>query len=491
MISLHTLVTLQRESPSPLYLQIAGALMVAIQSGHLQPAMRLPPVRALAADLRVHRKTVVAAYEELVAQGWVEALARKGMYVARHLPEVKPEPLPGNSTSLPVQGKAGFGWYDYVQPVPATNMQHWQLGFNDGFPDVRLAPTHLLAREIGRLSRHNPSRKYLLYGEAGGSARLREALARHLSETRLLANDPDAILITRGSQMSFYLAGRLLLKPGDGVVVGEPGYFAAEQTFAQLGGLLYRVPVDERGLDVAAVAEICRTKPVRLVYVIPHHHQPTTVTMPADRRMQLLSLARQYNFAILEDDYDFDYHYAGNPILPLANADTTGHVIYIGSVCKTIAPALRVGFMVGPADFITSATRLRRMIDRQGDSILEEALAWLYRNGDITRHLKKTLKVYHERRDLLCQLLQTHLGESVSFRVPRGGMAVWTVFNRPLHLPKLAAAAARQGLLLGNGSLYNTETKDYNATRLGFASLNEAEMHQAVGLLAAVVRRMQ
>jgi GntR family transcriptional regulator/MocR family aminotransferase len=147
--------------------------------------------------------------------------------------------------------------------------------------------------------------------------------------------------------------------------------------------------------------------------------------------------------------------------------------------------------MVGPADFITSATRLRRLIDRQGDSILEEALAWLYANGDITRHLKKTHKVYHERRDLLCELLQTHLGEAVSFRVPRGGMAVWTVFNQPLHLPTLAAAAARQGLLLGNGSLYNTGTRDYNATRLGFASLNEAEMQQAVGLLAAVVRRMR
>jgi GntR family transcriptional regulator/MocR family aminotransferase len=489
MISFHPLVALQREASSPLYLQIASALMGAIQAGHLKPAMRLPAVRRLAADLEVHPKTVVAAYEELAAQGWVEAFARKGVFVARHLPQVKPEALPHLHSSLSSRGKASFAWYDQIQSVPATNMQHWKPGFNEGFPDVRLAPTHLLAQEMGRLCRHMPSRKYLSYGEAAGSTRLREALAGHLADTRLLANDPDRILITRGSQMSFYLTGRLLLRPGDGVVVGEPGYFAAEQTFAQLGGVLYRVPVDAQGVDVEAVEQVCRQKPIRLVYVVPHHHQPTTVTMPAHRRMRLLSLARQYGFAILEDDYDFDYHYEANPILPLANVSTTGHVIYIGSVCKTIAPALRIGFMVGPVDFIEAATRLRRLIDRQGDSLLEEALAWLYTNGDMARHLKKTQKIYHQRRDLFCQLLQAHLGEAVTFQVPRGGMAVWTVFNQPLHLLTIAQEAARQGFTMSNGSLYNTETKNYNATRLGFASLNEAEMQQAVGKLATVIQK--
>jgi GntR family transcriptional regulator/MocR family aminotransferase len=215
---------------------------------------------------------------------------------------------------------------------------------------------------------------------------------------------------------------------------------------------------------------------------------PTAVALCPERRQQLLALAKKYSFAILEDDYDFDFQYASSPILPLASIDTCGNVIYIGSFSKTVAPAIRIGFLVAPVNLVEEATRLRRLIDRQGELLMEEAMANLLRNGDIDRHLKKANKIYHERRDLLCALLRSELGPRVGFCEPSGGFAVYTHFNG-MPIREVQAAAARLGLGMGNGEDYwHDPTRRANAVRLGFASLNEKEMEEAVGLLKKAVK---
>jgi GntR family transcriptional regulator/MocR family aminotransferase len=225
-----------------------------------------------------------------------------------------------------------------------------------------------------------------------------------------------------------------------------------------------------------------------MLYVIPHHHMPTSVALCPERRQQLLALARRYSFAILEDDYDFDFQYAASPILPLASVDTCGNVIYIGSFSKTIAPAIRIGFLVAPVNLIEQATLLRRLIDRQGELLMEEAMANLLRNGDIDRHLKKANKIYHGRRDRLCALLRSELGSKVDFCDPSGGFAVYTHFHG-MPLREIQAAAARLGVGMGNGEDYWHDPKRReNAVRLGFASMNEKELEEAVGVLKKVVR---
>jgi GntR family transcriptional regulator / MocR family aminotransferase len=228
--------------------------------------------------------------------------------------------------------------------------------------------------------------------------------------------------------MSIYLASRLLIKQGDTVIVGEPGYFGATLTFQQVGAIIHRVRVDDKGIDVDQVEAVCKKKNVRLVYVIPHHHHPTTVTLPPERRIRLLELAVKYKFAIVEDDYDYDFHYASNPVMPMASLDHYGNVIYIGTLSKTLAPAIRIGFMVAPQNFIKAAAEFRRSVDRQGDSLMEVALASLYKNGTMARHIKKAVKLYRERRDHFCALLDQKLGDKVSFKIPDGGMSVWTKF---------------------------------------------------------------
>ena len=243
--------------------------------------------------------------------------------------------------------------------------------------------------------------------------------------------------------------------------------------------------MDEHGIDVYAIAEICQKTPVRLVYVTPHHQHPTTVIMPAERRLRLLQLARQYGFCILEDDYDYDFHYNSSPILPLAAADAGNNVVYVGSLSKVFSPALRIGYVVAPPEVIEAMANLRRIIDRQGDNMLEAAVAVLFRDGEMRRHLKKAQKIYHRRRDFFCDLLKTELGHVIEFTKPIGGLAVWARFDRKFSLPDLAFKSRKNGLWISDGLFYNAEL---NATRLGFAAVNEEEIERGMEILKRVFK---
>lgn len=481
------LVQIDKGSNAPVYLQVSNALIQAIRKGHLHNKLKLPGTRELSSVLNIHRKTAVAAYDELVAQGWIEMVARKGTFVSTKLPEVKPVRLKKDEEVLRYPEKTLFTIENKSIPVvPVVNFQTSKLVINDGFPDVRLAPTEVLFRELRSLANKSAFKKYYQYGSPKGSDVLCETLSRFLGETRGLPITAENVMITQGAQMGIYLTSSVLLKPGDNVIVGEPSYFATTQSFQQLGAVINRVPVDDKGIDVNAVEELCRKKKIRCIYVIPHHHHPTTVALIPERRIRLLQLAKQYKFAIIEDDYDYDFHYSSNPILPLASLDHYGNVIYIGTLTKTLAPAIRVGFVVAPKNFIDALIQLRRVIDRQGDTLMEVAIAQLYNNGTVSRHIKKSVKIYEERRNHFAHLLKTKLGDKISFEVPCGGMSIWARFNTK-PLPDIAQRAAQKGLYVSNGKIYNSAHNNYNSCRMGFASLNFKEQEKAISILSACI----
>jgi GntR family transcriptional regulator / MocR family aminotransferase len=493
MSIVESLVTVDKDSQVAVYLQIANSIIGHIRRGTLKPESALPGSRVLAAALNVHRKTVVAAYDELYAQSWVDVFPRKGIFVAKNLPDIAPKPLNAGNGASGFAAKTFFEVNDqYISTAglfkvrPPNN-----IVFNDGFPDTRLVPVDLLVREYRRFGNYKFTSKYLMYGPEQGSENLRNELARFLSATRGLHVSPDNILITKGVQMAMYLVAQVLLTKNDLVIVPDPGYIMANQVFEHAGAKLAYVPVDDCGMDLNAVEDICKKKKVKLLYVIPHHHRPTTVTLSSERRMQLLELAMKYRFAIIEDDYDYDFHYTSSPILPLASADYYGSVIYVGSFCKTIAPGIRIGFAIAPQNLIVQLTRLRRMIDRQGEQLLEEAMANLLKNGDISRHLKKANKIYHERRDVLCRLLHEQLGDKISFKIPDGGFAIWMKYNNGLLPKPIAAKAAEMGLSMSDGTDYFKDESYVNTSiRLGFASLNLKELEEGVGILARAVEKV-
>ncbi|MVX35827.1 aminotransferase class I/II-fold pyridoxal phosphate-dependent enzyme [Myroides sp. LoEW2-1] len=328
---------------------------------------------------------------------------------------------------------------------------------------------------------------YLKYGSPQGSENLREALSNYLSTTRGLNASINDLLITKGSQMGIYLSAQLLLDPGDTIAVGMSNYPTADQIFKQAGANLLRIPIDHNGMDVDYLENKLKKQKIKAIYIIPHHHSPTTVTLSMERRLKFLKLAKEHQFAIIEDDYDFDFHYANKPYLPLASIDHNQNVIYLGSITKTFAPALRIGFMTGPANFIYAATALRELIDRQGDTTLEEAFASLFKQGEMNRYNRKALKTYKERRDTFCSLLDTNFANQITFKVPEGGLAIWAIFNPEIDLIQLSHNALKQGLYLDNGLFYKNEVFSTNGIRMGFASLDEKEMIEACAILKKVM----
>ena len=484
MLPYKSLIALQKKIAVPVYQQISNRLVDLIRSGVIKPGAPLPSSRQMATLLRVHRKTVMAAYEELYVQDWVETIPRKGIMVSKRLPEIS------QKICKEMPGKKGYSHQPrigYRNIVPESqrilNAGDHRLIINDGFPDLRIAPLDSILKEYRYLLRQPAMLRRMQYGDPAGSLNLRESLSQFLLDTRGIDCTPENIMMTHGAQMAISLAARLILRPGSTVVVGEPNYFMANKIFEECGARLIKIRVDENGMDVDALERICERKKPDLLYVIPHHHHPTTVTLSCDRRMNLATLIRKYKIPVIEDDYDYDFHYDSSPILPLASADHGGHVISVGSLSKCLAPSVRVGYMVAPSNFVRQASELRKLTDVRSDNLLEESLAIIFKNGDFQRHLKKSVKLYRQRRDFMCSLLNDELGNKITFTIPSGGMALWVKFNKKYPLSGISARASARGLYISDGLFYDSPNIHYNAIRMGFASLNEKEMRMAVDIL--------
>ncbi len=484
------LLKIDRSSDTPLYLQITNAFIQNIHLGRLRKGLKLPGSREIADALHINRMTVVAAFQELDAQGWIETLPRKGTFVKVDPSTLSPKKLSDDRNEFTLPQKTGFkydGGPDAKDVLSPDFPSAGKIILRDGgYPDVRLAPMEDLVRKIRSLSRISSNKKYLMYGNAQGTLYLREHLAAFLCDTRGLRITPDNILITKGAQMAIYIAASLLVKQKEEIIVGTPGYIGAQSTFKQIGARINYVSVDEDGLDIDAVEKICKQKSIRMVYVIPHHHHPTTATLTPEKRIRLLELAAKFKFAIMEDDYDYDFHYDGKPMMPMASLDLNGNVIYLGTLTKSLAPAIRLGFIVAPVEFIRAAAHFRKYIDSHGDSIIENAVAEMFKDGTIARHLKKSVKLYKERRDHFCTLLTNELGKHVAFKIPEGGMLVWVTFLKK-NLPLISEKALTKGLIMGNGTDYDTKRKKYNAVGMGFASLNFKEQEKAVHILKEIL----
>ncbi len=493
MIPFKSLLSLDRSSITPVFVQLSNQLGELIRAGTLSAGQRLPGTRQLADLLRVNRQTIVAAYDEATAQGWLESQSSRGTFVARHVPEVRPRTLPvADHVTSQRNGSANQPGYAFEsQPFLArpllTNSGGLQL--DDGFPDIRLAPLAELGRAYRSYFGWGNPQQHFGYGDTKGHPLLRDQLAQYLNETRGLHTTPENILITRGSIMGLHIVSRVLLRPGDVVVTGETTWAGATMNFRNAGAAVLTVPVDAQGIDVEALAVLAGKRSIRLVSVTPHHHYPTTVTLRPDRRVRLLQLAEQHGFAILEDDYDYDFHYLSRPILPLASADRRGMVVYIGSLTKSVAPAFRIGYVVAPTALIDELARLRRIIDRQGDPVLEFAVGQLFKTGDLRRHFRKALRTYHARLAHFCDLLDTELPDAIQFTKPDGGLAVWATIDPAIDMEKLTDRASQNGLYFSNGLMHNPPGKVMNSTRLGFASSTEAELEQSVAVLKKLLAK--
>jgi GntR family transcriptional regulator/MocR family aminotransferase len=488
-IPYQSFVKISRTSDTSIYMQIANQLINAIQRGFLPFGTKLPGTRALSQTLEVHRNTIVSVYDELFSQGWVESIPNKGTFII------------GKNHDEPLQFKdfekndlehypkiTGFSFK--TSNILDNPFEHsvCEYLFNDGVPDIRLTQIDQHSKIYSDILKRKAHHKMLGHYNHDGSEFFKKNLSRYLNLSRGLPISKNNLLITRSTEMSIYIVSEVLLSQGDTVLVGALSYFSVNMIFQKAGVNIVSIPIDEEGIMVENVREACKKQKIRMLYLTPHHHYPTTVTLSAQRRLELLNLANEFGFIILEDDYDYDFHYDKSPILPLASADTNGMVVYIGSFGKSLAPGFRTGFIVAPENLMTELRKYLGIIDRQGDILMEQVLGEMIAEGEIHRYLKKSVKIYQERRDQFALLLEEYLGDFIRFQKPSGGLAIWIEWNIPMNLMQLSRNCAQNNLFIPKTLLY--QSRDLTAMRLGFGNLDFEEMEQSIKILSENVRKL-
>ena len=475
-------IQLDHEAGIPLFRQIASAIVEDIRRGRLRPGDRLPGSRTLARTIGVNRQTVVATLDELTAEGWLEAAPARGTFVSINLHTAARRSRVPSRSGIPA--RTLFPVPDAPPGALPYDVPPGGLLLAPNRPDTRLIPYAAIGRAYGRAIRRS-GRILLGYGRPQGHEPLRVAVAAMLSATRGLVASADDVCITRGSQMGIALLARTLVRPGDVVAVEELCHQPAVTAFRMQGAEIASIPLDRSGLSIDALERLVRTRSIRALYLTPHHQFPTTVTLSAPRRLRLLELARANRFAIIEEDYDHEFHYDGRPVLPLASLDRDGVVAYVGTFSKVLAPGLRVGYIVAPRAVVTAAAAHRLHLDVQGDRVLEHALAELIEMGEVQRHVRLTHREYAARRDVLVQALRRSLDGALTFTVPGGGIALWVAAAADLDIDVWAERAKARGVVMETARSYAVDRKPRPYARLGFASLDRKELVEAVRRLTA------
>jgi len=468
---------------TPLYMQLVHVLIHEIERGRLPPGSPLPSSRDLAAELGLNRKTVVTAFEELVAQGWLEAHGRRCTTVATNLPDTRknvPQPAePGPRKPV----------YRFNPPprrsiaVPAGS----RIKLDEGSPDGSLFPPEILARVYRRAALSAARSRRLGYRDPRGSENLRQSIATMLREERGLVLTPDNVCVTRGSQAGISLAAHLLARPGATALAEELTYEPAVAAFRAVGMPVHPVRMDDGGIIADDVERLCRSHAVSALFLTPHHQFPTTISLSPERRLRIIELARQFGFAIIEDDYDHEFRFGSQPLLPMASY-APDSVVYVGSLSKLLLPALRVGYIAAPVPVIEALAHQVSVTDGMGSSLTEDAVALLLEDGEVRRHARKATRIYGQRRDAFATAVARALGAFADARLPDGGLAMWLNFHDRDALARIERGAPGQGISFALSDSYRLAPDAPHGLRLGFASHPEKAAITAIETLGELAR---
>ena len=465
-------------------------LVQAILDGHISSGVRLPSTRELAAVLDIARITVALTYDRLVIDGYLEARERKGYFVLPHAAA-----FPADRERSPVPAAPGDRTPVWTERfVPQNLPEQWlekprdwrsyKYPFVYGQVDATLFP---LAewRECSRIPQGVPD----ISGWASDAIDLDDKMLLTEIQNRVLTKRgivarPDNILITLGAQMALYLIAEILITPGTHVAIEDPGYMDARNSFQRRGAVLVRNEIDEAGAIVGAHLKQCA-----YLYCTPSHQCPTGITMSTERRIELLDAAARYDTVLIEDDYDAETQFIGQPSPALKAFDRSDRVIYVGSFSKVLFPGLRIGYLVAAPAVIEQARRVRRLMIRHAPLNNQRALAIFIAQGHYDLALARKRTSLQARAAVICESLRRAL-PNWKFRDPRGGSALWIETPRTLVLAQVELAARQRGILIERGDpFFHAPHGPANFLRLAYSSIPLEQIKPGIEALAAAVRQ--
>lgn len=464
-------LTLVRISPVPLHRQLYEALRRLIQERILAAGSGLPSTRCLAIDLAIARNTVVAAYDQLATEGYI--IARPGARsVVVDLPTGSGRD--GHATpQIPRREISRRGELMMRQPV--HHGTPGQLAFHPGMPDPDSFPFSTWGRLVARHARYARGALFGTY-HVTGHPHLRRAIASFLKASRGVRCNPEQIVVTTGAQAALDLLSRLLLDPGDTVWMEEPGYYGAQAAFTAAGARLSPLFVQEAGWDLDAPMGPAP----RLIYVTPSCQHPIGATMRMDQRLRLLEIAEASDAWVIEDDFDGEYRFRGQPIPAMQSADLTQRVIYVGTFAKILFPALRLGFMVLPGALAEGMARAISITGQFAPLLLQAALADFIDEGHMARHLRRMRRLYATRRDTFQTLCKTHLSQWLNIIQGDSGIQMVGLLADGLQDHAMAAQARSRGMSVSPLSIQYRHGSPRQGLVLGYAGANESMMRRGI-----------
>ncbi len=479
-------IELRDDASRPLYLQIRNWFQNQIERGVLLPGARLPASRALAADLGVSRVTVVNAYAELEAEGWVRAHVGRGTFVCdpgRWERSGRDTPYGWESTFLGPSGVSAGGMVSDMLHLA----QHRDLiSFAMGAPATDLLPVRQFREMINQVLRRDGG-EALQYDEAIGYEPLRRRIAGMLAAEGI-AVGPRELLITSGSQQGLDLATRVLTESGDVVITESPTYVGALDVLRSNGVRVMGVPVDGEGMRVDVLEKVLSSCDPRFIYTIPDFHNPTGVTLSLERRRRLVQLARQWEVPILEDGVCSELRYEGTSVPSLRALDGGERVLYINSFSKSLLPGIRVGYMVVPRWLRERLVLRKQAADLFTSSLMQRALAHYLDGGRLSEHLASLRRVYRDRRDGMLAGLARRMPAGTNWIRPQGGLCLWATLPEGMSAGELYLAAIDHGVAFAVGSVFFPEDADRSSLRLNFASHRGDVIEEGLRRLARAVQ---
>jgi GntR family transcriptional regulator/MocR family aminotransferase len=455
--------------------QVCEGLRHAILDGRLRPGTRLPSTRALAARLRLARSTVALAFDQLTAEGYIEARRGSGTFVCQAVPTPSAAASPSRRRTPLARDLRLSRFAARLAPLPRrTPSGRDAINLSAPGTDDTLFPFDVWHRLVRRhLRRVSPRASSSI--EPAGHEGLRRAIAAYVGRARAVPCRPDQVIVVHGSQHALDLCARVLVDPGDGVAVEEPGYPDAAELASAAGARVHAVPVDADGLVVTAIPPR-----VRVAHVTPSHQYPTGVALSLARRLELLAWADDAGGIVIEDDYDSEFRYDGSPLPAMYGLASAGRVVYVGTFSTAMFAGLRLGYLVLPEPLVEPFTRAKWYGSRHTPALEQAVLADFIRDGHFERHLRRMRRACRRRRDALREALARHFGSAATIVGDAAGLHAVVRFADP----RIAARAAERGVVMrSTRDCYRGRARDGEFI-LRFGAVDERTLREGVARLA-------